>query len=132
LLATIDQTLDAVAETVESSIEWAGATFVLLTRDGHPNPMLARILPNPPAAVAFVPNDPARAVLRPARPTPLDGTGLHKLFEDHRLVPLARGKDKGHELATPFGPQVDFGTEPAPAPAEGFGLWVPFFAPAAC
>ena len=53
-------------------------------------------------------------------------------LEDHRLVPLSRGEDEGHQLATPFGPQVDCGTEPAPAPAEGFGLWVPFFAPAAC
>ncbi len=94
--------------------------------------MLARISPNPLAAVPFIPNDPARAVFGTARPSPLDGTGLHELFKDHRLVPLSRGENQGHYLAIPFGAQVDFGTEPAPAPAEGFGLWVPFFAPAAC
>ena len=94
--------------------------------------MLARILPNPPAAVPFIPTDPARAVCGTARPTPLDGTGLHERFEDHRRVPLCRGEDEGHELATPVGPQVDFGAETAPAAAEGFRRWVPCFAPAAC
>jgi hypothetical protein len=54
------------------------------------------------------------------------------LCEDHGLVPLSRGQDQGPQLATPFGPQLDCGTEPAPAPAKGFGLWVPVFAPAAC
>jgi hypothetical protein len=132
LLAAIDQALDPIPELVDGAIERPGATFVPLARDGDPHPMLARILPNPPAAVAFVPNDAVRAALRAAWSTPLDSTGLHELFEDHRLVALPRGEDDGHQLAAPFGAQVDFGTEPAPAAAEGFGRWVPFFAPAAC
>jgi len=132
LLATIDQALEAVAETVESSITWACTTFVALARDRDPNAVLARIAPNPSAAVAFVPHDAVRAALGTAWAPPLDGATLQELFEDHGLVPLSRGQDQGHQLAAPFGPQMDFGTEPAPAPAEGFGLWVPFFAPAAC
>jgi hypothetical protein len=94
--------------------------------------MLARILPNPPTAVPFIPNNTMRAVFGAARPTPLHGPALQELFEEHRLVPLSRGEHEGHQLAASFGPQVDFGTEPAPAPAKGFGRWVPFFAPAAC
>jgi hypothetical protein len=117
LLATIDQALDAVAETIEPTIEWASATFGSLPRDGDPDAMLARILSNPPAAVPFVPNDPARAVFGTTWPTPLHGPAVHELFEDHRLVPLSRGEHEGHQLTTPFGPQVDFGAEPAPAPA---------------
>jgi hypothetical protein len=57
------------------------------------------------------------AALRAAWPTPLDGTGLHELFEDHRLVSLPRCEDEGQQLAAPFSPQMDVGTEAAPAPA---------------
>jgi hypothetical protein len=49
--------------------------------------------------------------------TPLDGTSRHELFEDHGLVSLAWGEDEGHQLAAPFGPQMDFGTETASATA---------------
>ena len=94
--------------------------------------MLARILPNLPAAIAFIADEPMGAALGPARSPPLDGPRLQERLEDDRLVPLSRGEHKGHQLAAAFGPQVDFGTEPAPATAEGFGLWVPCFAPAAC
>jgi hypothetical protein len=71
------------------------------------------------------------AALGAAWPTPLDGTSLHELFEDHCLVSLSRCEDEGHQLAAPCGPQMDCGTETAQATAEGFGLWVPFFSPAA-
>jgi len=54
LLATIDQALEAVAETVESRLH-GPETFVALARDRDPNAVLARIAPNPSAAVAFVP-----------------------------------------------------------------------------
>jgi hypothetical protein len=114
---------DAVAETVQRSVERAGAMFIVLTRDGHAYPMPARIRPNPPAAVAFVAHDPVW--------TALDGPGLQELFEDHRLVSLSRGEDQRHQLATAFGPHVDCGAEPASGAAQGFGVWVPFFAPAA-
>jgi hypothetical protein len=132
LLATIDQALDVVAKTVERSIKWACTTFVALARDSDPHAVLASIAPTSSAAVAFVPHDAVRAALGAAWAPPLDGATLQELFEDHGLVPLSRGQDKGHQSAPPFGPPMDFGTEPAPAPAEGFGLWVPFFAPAAC
>jgi hypothetical protein len=67
LLAAIDQALDAVAETVERPIEGAGAAFVLLARNGDPNPMLARIRPNLPTAVAFIAYDPMGSALGTAR-----------------------------------------------------------------
>jgi hypothetical protein len=94
--------------------------------------MLAGILPNLPAALAFIADDPMGAALGTARSPPLDGPGLQERLEDDRLVPLSRGEHEGQQLAAAFGPQGDFGTDPAPAPAQGFGLWVPFFAPAAC
>jgi hypothetical protein len=73
-----------------------------------------------------------RAVCGAARPPPLHGPALQELYEAHRLVPLARGEHEGPQLAASFGPPVDFGPEPAPAPAEGFGRWGPCCAPAAC
>ena len=113
-------------------MKWACTTFVALAWDRDPHAVLASIAPNPSAAVAFVPHDAVRAALRTAWAPPLDGAPLQELFEDHGLVPLPRGEPESQQLAAPFGPQVDFRAEPAPAPAEGFGLWVPFFAPAAC
>lgn len=94
--------------------------------------MLAGILPYVSAAVPCIADDPMGAALGAARSTPLDGTGLHELVEDYGLVPLSRCKDQSPQLTIPFRPQVDFGTEPASAAAEGFGLWGPFLAPAAC
>jgi hypothetical protein len=94
--------------------------------------MLARIPANPPAAVAFITDDPLGTALGTAWPLSLDGPALQERGEDHRLVPLSRGEHAGHQLAAAFGPQLDFGTEPAPATAKGFGFWVPFLAPAAC
>jgi hypothetical protein len=106
--------------------------FVALARDSQANAMLARIPPNPPAAVACIPHHAVRATPGAAWPPTFHGPALEELFEDYRRVPLSRGEHEGHQLATPFGPQVDFGAEPAPTAAEGFGLWVPFLAPAAC
>jgi hypothetical protein len=94
--------------------------------------MRAGLGPNPPAAVALVPHDAVWTALGTAWPPPLDGPGREEQLEDHRLMAWPRGEEDGHQLATPFGPQVDFGPEPAPAPAEGCGLWSPFLAPAAC
>jgi hypothetical protein len=121
-----------MAQAVESAIERPLVTFILRARHSDPDAMLAGIAPNPPATVALVPNDAVRAALGTAWPPPLDGTALQELLEDHRLMALPRCEDDSQQLAAPFGAQVDCGTETAPAPAEGFGLWVPFFAPAAC
>jgi hypothetical protein len=85
------------------------AAIIGLARDGDPHAMLAGILP-------FIAHDTLGAALGVARSTPFDGTSLHELVEDHCLVPLSRCQDKGHQLAIPFRPQVDFGTETAPAP----------------
>jgi len=67
-LAAIDQVLDAGAEPVERAIEGARAAFGSLARDDDADPMLARILPNPPTAVACIANEPVWAVFRATRP----------------------------------------------------------------
>src|SRR5262245_15044189 len=106
-----------MAEAVEDSIKQSGATFVLFARDGDPNPMLAGIVPNPSAAIAFVPNDAVWAVLGAARSDSLHLPTLHQWREHQRLMPLARGQHEGHQFAAPFSPPVDFGAETAPATA---------------
>jgi hypothetical protein len=132
LLTSIDEPLNAIAQTVEGAIERPLVTFILLVRDRDPDTMLACILPYVSAAIPFIAHNPMGTALRTSRSAPLDGPSLQELFADLRLVSLPRCKHKGHQLAAPFSSQVDFGAEPAPAPAEGFSLWVPFFAPAAC
>jgi hypothetical protein len=94
--------------------------------------MLAGLAPNPPATVAFGPDDAVRAARGTAWPPPRDGPGLQERLDDHRLLSLPRCEADRHQLAAPFGAEVALGTEPAPAAAEGFGLWGPLFAPAAC
>jgi hypothetical protein len=117
LLTSIHEPLDAVTQAVEGSIERPLATFILLARDRDPDAMLASVLSNLPAAVSFIAHHALRATLGAAWPTALDGTALHEPFEHHRLVALPRREHQSHELAAPFGPHVDFGTEAAPAPA---------------
>ena len=72
MLATIDQALDAIAKSVQRAIERPGATFVPLARNGDPDAVLACLLPNLPAAVAFIPDDPARPVFWAARSPAFD------------------------------------------------------------
>jgi hypothetical protein len=117
LLTPIDEPLNAIAQAVEGAIERPLVTFILLARNRDPHTMLAGILPYVSTAIAFIAHDAMGSALGTAWSTPLDGTGLHELCEDHRLVPLPRREDEGHQLAAPFSPQVDFGTETAPAPA---------------
>jgi hypothetical protein len=88
LLAAIDEPLDAVAEPVQRAIEGARAAFIPLAWDRNADAMLAGILPYPPAAVAFILNDPARAVFRAARPHALDLPPRHQLREDRRFILL--------------------------------------------
>jgi hypothetical protein len=132
LLPSIDEPLNASAQTVEGAIERPLVTFMLLARDRDPDTVLACILPSVSAAIPCIAHDPMGTALRAAWSAPLDGTGLQELCEDLRLVSLPRREDKGHQLAAPFSSPVDFGAETAPAPAEGFSLWGPFWAPAAC
>jgi hypothetical protein len=79
--------------------------------------MLAGIVPNPSAALAFVPHDAVRAVLGATRSDSLHVPTRHQWRENQRLMPLAQGQHEGHQLAAPFSPQVDFGAETTPAPA---------------
>jgi len=131
-LAAIDQALTPVAETGERSIAGARAPCVPLARAGAPEALLAGLPPKPPAAVAWVLHHAVRAALGAAWPPPLDGPRLQERRKDRRLVAWPRGAEDAHPLATPFGAPVDCGTEPAPAPAEGCGLWGPCLAPVAC
>jgi hypothetical protein len=117
LLTSIDQPLNAVAQAVNGAIERPLVTFILLAWDRDPDTMLAGILAYVPAAVPFIAHDALGSALGTAWATSFDGPGLQELCEDHRLVSLPRSQDEGHQFAAPFGPQVDFGAEPAPAPA---------------
>jgi hypothetical protein len=117
LFTSIYEALDVMAQAVEGAMKRPLVTFLLLAGDGDSDAMLARILANLPAAVPFITHDTTRSALGTAWRPPLDGTCLQELFEDRRFVALPRREDDGHELAVPFSASVDFGIEPAPAPA---------------
>jgi hypothetical protein len=94
--------------------------------------MPSEILADLPTTIPFVPDDSRGASLGPTRPNSLHGSTGHQLVKHTGFVPLARGQEEGHELATTFRAHMHFGTESTPAPADRFYLGVPFFAPAAC
>ena len=72
LLAAVDEALDAVAQAVQRPVEGPGPAFVDLPRDRAADAAPPAGAADPPAAVALVPRDPARAPLRPTAPGPLD------------------------------------------------------------
>jgi hypothetical protein len=117
LLTPIHEPLDALTQAVDGTIERPLVAFIRLARDRDSDAMLAGILPNVPAAVPLIVHHTMGSTRGAAWSTPFDGTGLHELCEDHRLMSLSRGENKGHQLAVPFGPQVDCGTEATPATA---------------
>jgi hypothetical protein len=107
LLAAIDEPLNLVALTVQGSIEWSCTAFVNLAGDGDPDPMLAGILPDLPAAVPFIPYDPARSMSGAATAEPLHRPARHQLREDHGFMALAGGSHQGEQLAMALSAEVD-------------------------
>jgi hypothetical protein len=87
---------------------------------------------NRPAAIGLIAHEPPRPPLRAPSPRALHSTLSHQGNQEFRLVALPRREQEGDRLAVAFGPQVDFGAEATLAASERFGLWGPFFAPAAC
>jgi hypothetical protein len=130
-LTAIDPPLTAVAQAVHGAIDRPLVTRMLLAGDRDPATRLAGTLAYVPAAVPCIAHDALGAALGTAGATSVDGPGLQALGADHRLGSVPRRPEAGPQLAAPVGPPVDFGAEPAPAPASGCGLGGPCLAPAA-
>jgi hypothetical protein len=84
-----------------------------LARNGAPDPRLAGILPDVPAAIPLVAHQAPGPTFGPATPHPFHGSLLQQLREDHGFVPLAWRQDQGQELAVPFRAEVDLGAKTA-------------------
>jgi hypothetical protein len=132
LLEPVDQPFHLVALPVERPVERSRPPLVLLVgnRDADASP--PQIRPQLPAAVALVSHDALWPQPRPSSSWPLDRPLLHQLLKGGRLVALSRRQDKGYWLAAALDANVDLGAKAAFAPTERLGVWVPFFAPAAC
>jgi hypothetical protein len=94
--------------------------------------MAPQVLSNRPAAIGLIADAPLRTPLRAARPATFHGALDPQGDQDERRMTLPRCEDEGPGLALALGPEMDVGTKTALAASEGFGLWVPLFAPAAC
>jgi hypothetical protein len=132
LLEPIDQPLHAVPFAVDRAGERPGAPFVGLPRDREPDAAPPQVRPDLPAAVALVAHQPLGPPSWTPTPWPFDRPLLHQLLKGRRLMALAGREHEGYRLAGALTTQMDLGAEPALAAPEGFGFWVPFFAPAAC
>ena len=121
----IDQPLDPLAETVESTIKRASAVFILLSWDGAAEPVAPQVLANLATTIGLVTHETTRPAFGAPAPTPFHSPAFHQGFEGHGFVPLARGEDQRHQLAPAFRANMDFRTEAALTAAERFGLWVP-------
>ena len=132
LFEAVNEALDPVALPVDPPIKRAGPTLVRLAGNGDADAAPPQVRPNLPAAVALVPDHTLGPQLRPSPSRPLDGPLLHQALKRRRFMALARREHDRQRLPVTVGAEVDFGTEPALAPAARLGFWVPFFAPAAC
>ena len=132
LFQPIDQPLHPIAFALDRPVERPRAALVRLAGDRDPDAAPPQVGPDLAAAVALVADDPLRAQPWPSTPPPFDRPLLQQLLEGRRLVALAGGQDEGDRLAVARGADMHLGAEAALAPSERLGLWVPFFAPAAC
>jgi len=118
----IDQSLDPLAEAIEGTIKGTGPVFVLLARDGDADTVASQILPNLATPVGLITHQTTRSTFGAPAATPFHGPTGHQGFEGDGFVPLARGEDQRHQLASAFRPDMDFCTEAALTTTERFGL----------
>jgi hypothetical protein len=120
----INQSLDPLSEAVEGTIKGTGPVFVLLVRDGDTDTVASKILPNLATTVSLVTHQTTRSTFGAPAPTSFHGPACHQGFEGDGFVPLARGENQRHQLASAFRTDMDFRTEAALTATERFGLWV--------
>jgi hypothetical protein len=116
LLQPVDQPLHQVTLLVERPIKRSLPTLIDFARDGGPDPMLAGILSDGPAAVALVSYHPVR---------PQSGSALgsfhctlgHQLGEHGSLMALPWSQHQSDQFTPTFGTQMYLGAEPSLATA---------------
>ena len=124
--------LDAGTLAIELMVERSAPPFIPASGDRHPNAMVAQPAADAAAAVAFVGT---HTVGAPARTTAVGAANLasgDQRFKHETLVAVTRLERKGKWPPLSVGPHAQFGRESAVTASEGFGRWIPFFAPAAC
>ena len=131
VLEAIDGTFHPIPQAVDRPVKRPGAPLIGLARNGVPDPPSPQVRANRPTAVALVAHPAAAPQPGPPAARPLDRALFQQLLKHCALVLFARGEHEGQRLAGAVDPQVNCGAEPALTPAQRFGLWVPFFAPAA-
>jgi hypothetical protein len=132
LLEPVDQPLHAVALSVDGSIKRSCLLLVFPPRERLPDTLSPQISATFSAAVARVAHHTLRAQFRSPPAWPLDCSLLHHLLKDGAFMLLTWCEQNGHRLAIALYSQMDLGTKASLAAPESLGLWVPFFAPAAC
>ena len=130
LLKTVDEPFDAVALAVDGPVK-ASPMLITAMGNGDTNAAPASVGTQRRIAVAFVTDDAMGTQSRPTAALTFDGSLLQQGRKDRGFMALAWGQHHGHQLATPFGAEVDLGGEAALTVAEGFRFRVPPFAPAA-
>ena len=132
LLEAIDGALHQIPQAVERPIKRTGAPLIHPTRDCVADPPPPQIRPDLATTVPFVAHDALGPQLRASSATALDRPLFHQLRNHRALMLFARCEYDGQRLARAVDPEMHLGAEAALPPAQGFHLWVPFFAPAAC
>ena len=132
LLQSVDQPLHPVACPVERAVERSRAPLIGPARDRDADAPPPQLGPDLAATVPRVAHDAPRPQPWTPPPRSFDRPLRHQTLEGGRLMALPWREHEGDGLAVALDADMDFGTEAALAPTEGFRFWVPFFAPAAC
>jgi hypothetical protein len=106
--------------------------FTGLAWNGAPDAMTTPVQPHLAAALRLVSHKTVGAAFGATSTTTLHRATGHPLGKGHGFMPLARRQQQRQELASAFGPEVDFRTEVPLAAPERFGLRSPLLAQAAC
>ncbi len=132
LFEPVDQPFHPVALPVRCPVEARGGSLVLLGRNHHPDAASTERLADGLTAVALVGDQTTWPEAGATTTATLDSAPRGQGRQGYLVIAFPAGQDEDDRLALPLGPYVDFGAEPTPTPAQRFGRWVPFFAPAAC
>jgi hypothetical protein len=113
LFEPIDQPLDLVALTVERTVKRPGPPLITLARNRDPDPMPPQVLPDRPATIALIADQPAGASLGASPVRTLDRALRHQWLEHHRFMPLTRRQEPRERLPVALSPEMNFGAEAA-------------------
>ncbi len=118
LLDSIDESLHAIALSIDLLVEGTSSSLIGLAWNGHRDAVTPKIPPHRPAAIAFVSAQSSRPLFGAPRTGLSDLSLLHQRHEGALLVALSGGQHDGHGQPFFLGAQMRFGRKASSTAAQ--------------